>query len=49
MSNCRLDAAHLGVTALAKSRKRRATERARQAQRYTYLEQTEERDERECN
>src|SRR5262245_21778487 len=34
LANPRLDAAHSGVTALAQSRKRRATWRARQAQRY---------------
>jgi hypothetical protein len=33
-ANQRLDAPHSGVTALAQSRKRRATGRARQAQRY---------------
>jgi len=35
LSNQRLDAAHSGVTALAQSRKRRATGRAGQAERYT--------------
>ena len=33
LANHRLDAAHSGVTALAQSRKRRATGRARQAER----------------
>ncbi len=33
-ANQRLDAPHSGVTALAQSRKRRATGRARQARRY---------------
>jgi hypothetical protein len=35
-ANQRLDATHSGVTALAQGRKRRATGRARQAQRYAY-------------
>jgi hypothetical protein len=36
MPNPRLDAPHFGVTALAQSRKCRATGRARQAYRYAH-------------
>ena len=40
-SNQRLDAAHSGVTALAQGRKRRATGRARQAQRSANAKRSE--------